>query len=159
MDERCILLSTRELPEAWYNLAADLPAALPPHRHPATGQPVTAADMSAIFPPDLIEQEVSTQRWIDIPDAVRDQLALWRPTPLVRARSLERHLGTPARIYYKNESVSPAGSHKPNTAVPQVYYNKIAGITRLATETQEFRISPLAAAAGRYPVSPDGSGQ
>ena len=135
MDERRILLSTREMPEAWYNLAADLPAALPPHRHPATGQPVTAADMSAIFPPALIEQEVSTQRWIDIPDAVRDQLALWRPTPLVRARNLERHLGTPARIYYKNESVSPAGSHKPNTAVPQVYYNKLAGIERLATET------------------------
>ena len=135
MDERRILLSTRELPEAWYNLAADLPAALPPHRHPATGQPVTAADMSAIFPPDLIAQEVSTQRWIDIPDAVREQLALWRPTPLVRARNLEHHLGTPARIYYKNESVSPAGSHKPNTAVAQVYYNKIAGITRLATET------------------------
>ena len=135
MDERRVLLSTREMPEAWYNLAADLPAALPPHRHPATGQPVTAADMSAIFPSALIEQEVSTQRWIDIPDAVRDQLALWRPTPLVRARNLERHLGTPARIYYKNESVSPAGSHKPNTAVPQVYYNKLAGIARLATET------------------------
>ena len=135
MDERRILLSTREMPAAWYNLQADLPAALPPHRHPATGQPVTAADMSAIFPPALIEQEVSTQRWIDIPDAVRDQLALWRPTPLMRARNLERHLGTPARIYYKNESVSPAGSHKPNTAVPQVYYNKLAGIARLATET------------------------
>ena len=135
MDERRILLSTREMPEAWYNLQADLPAELPPHRHPATGQPVTAADMSAIFPPALIEQEVSTQRWIDIPDAVRDQLTLWRPTPLVRARNLERHLGTPARIYYKNESVSPAGSHKPNTAVPQVYYNKLAGIARLATET------------------------
>jgi tryptophan synthase beta chain len=135
MDDRRILLSTGEMPEAWYNLAADLPAALPPHRHPATGQPVTAADMSAIFPSALIEQEVSTQRWIDIPDAVRDQLALWRPTPLVRARNLERHLGTPARIYYKNESVSPAGSHKPNTAVPQVYYNKLAGIDRLATET------------------------
>jgi tryptophan synthase beta chain len=135
MDEHRVVLSTREMPQAWYNLAADLPVALPPHRHPATGQPVTAADMSAIFPPALIEQEVSTQRWIEIPDAVRDQLALWRPTPLVRARNLERHLGTPARIYYKNESVSPAGSHKPNTAVAQVYYNKLAGITRLATET------------------------
>ena len=135
MKERRILLSTRELPEAWYNLAADLPEPIPPHRHPATGQPVTAADMSAIFPPALIEQEVSTQRWIDIPDAVREQLALWRPTPLVRAFSLEQHLGTPARIYYKNESVSPAGSHKPNTAVAQAYYNKIAGIRRLTTET------------------------
>jgi tryptophan synthase beta chain len=133
--ERRILLSTREMPEAWYNLAADLREPVPPHRHPATGEPVTAADMSAIFPPALIEQEVSTRRWIDIPDEVRDQLALWRPTPLVRALSLERHLGTPARIYYKNESVSPAGSHKPNTAVPQAYYNKVAGIQRLATET------------------------
>ncbi len=135
MKERRILLSAREMPEAWYNLTADLPEPVPPHRHPATGQPVTAADMSAIFPPALIEQEVSTQRWIDIPDEVRDQLSLWRPTPLVRALSLERHLGTPARIYYKNESVSPAGSHKPNTAVAQAYYNKVAGIRRLATET------------------------
>jgi tryptophan synthase beta chain len=135
MDERRILLSTHEIPQAWYNLAADLPETLPPHRHPATGQPVTAADMAAIFPPALIEQEVSTQRWIEIPGAVREQLALWRPTPLVRARNLEKHLGTPARIYYKNESVSPAGSHKPNTAVAQVYYNQLAGIARLATET------------------------
>ncbi len=135
MKERHILLSSREMPETWYNLAADLPEGVPPHRHPATGEPVTAADMSAIFPPALIEQEVTTQRWIDIPDAVRDQLSLWRPTPLVRALSLERHLGTPARIYYKNESVSPAGSHKPNTAVAQAYYNKVAGIRRLATET------------------------
>ena len=135
MEERRILLSTREIPEAWYNLAADLPQPIPPHRHPVTGQPVTAADMGAIFPPALIEQEVSTQRWIEIPAAVREQLALWRPTPLVRAFNLERHLGTPARIYYKNESVSPAGSHKPNTAVAQVYYNKIAGIPRFTTET------------------------
>ncbi len=135
MKERRILLSTGEIPEAWYDLAADLPEPVPPHRHPATGEPVTAADMSAIFPPALIEQEVSTQRWIDIPDAVCEQLALWRPTPLVRALSLEQHLGTPARIYYKNESVSPAGSHKPNTAVAQAYYNKVAGIARLTTET------------------------
>ncbi|HXQ23189.1 MAG TPA: TrpB-like pyridoxal phosphate-dependent enzyme [Candidatus Acidoferrales bacterium] len=135
MDERRIQLSARDLPEAWYNLAADLPEPVPPHRHPVTGQPVTAADMSAIFPLALIEQEVTTQRWIEIPDAVREQLTLWRPTPLVRARNLEKHLGTPARIYFKNESVSPAGSHKPNTAVPQVYYNKLAGVARLATET------------------------
>jgi len=134
-DERRIALSERDLPDAWYNLAADLPEPLPPHRHPVTGQPVTAEDMRAIFPPALIEQEVSTQRWIEIPAAVREQLTLWRPTPLVRARNLERHLGTPARIYYKNESVSPAGSHKPNTAVAQAYYNKLAGILRLATET------------------------
>jgi len=135
MEERRILLSAREMPHAWYNLAADLPDALPPHRHPATGVPVTADDMRAIFPPALIEQEVSTERWIEIPAEVRAQLSLWRPTPLVRARNLERHLGTPARIYYKNESVSPAGSHKPNTAVAQVYYNKVAGIGRLTTET------------------------
>ena len=135
MRERHILLPAREMPTAWYNLAADLPEPVPPHRHPATGQPVTAADMRAIFPPALIEQEVSTQRWIDIPAPVLDQLTLWRPTPLVRAYSLEEHLGTPARIYYKNESVSPAGSHKPNTAVAQVYYNKVAGVPRLTTET------------------------
>jgi tryptophan synthase beta chain len=133
--ERRIQLSVRDLPAAWYNLAADLPEPVPPHRHPATGQPVTPADMSAIFPPALIEQEASTTRWIEIPDAVRDQLALWRPTPLVRAYSLEQHLGTPARIYYKNESVSPSGSHKPNTAVAQAYYNKRAGVGRLTTET------------------------
>jgi tryptophan synthase beta chain len=135
VEERRIQLPTRDLPEAWYNIAADLPEPVPPHRHPATGQPVTAADMSAIFPPQLIEQEVTTQRWVEIPSDVREQLTLWRPTPLVRARNLEKHLGTPARIYFKNESVSPAGSHKPNTAVPQVYYNKLAGIVRLATET------------------------
>jgi tryptophan synthase beta chain len=135
MNDRRILLPAAEIPTAWYNLAADLPEPIPPHRHPATGQPITAADMSVIFPPALIEQEVSTARWIPIPDAVRDQLALWRPTPLVRALNLERHLGTPARIYFKNESVSPAGSHKPNTAVAQVYYNKMAGIERIATET------------------------
>jgi tryptophan synthase beta chain len=109
--------------------------------------------MRAIFPPALIEQEVSTQRWIDIPDAVRDQLALWRPTPLVRAFSLEQHLGTPARIYYKNESVSPAGSHKPNTAVAQVYYNKTAGIDRLTTETGAGQWgSSLAFACGLFGV-------
>ena len=153
MHERRIVLPTREIPEAWYNLAADLPEGIPPHRHPATGQPVSAADMRAIFPPALIEQEVSTQRWIDIPDAVRDQLALWRPTPLVRAFSLEHHLGTPARIYYKNESVSPAGSHKPNTAVAQVYYNKIAGIDRLTTETGAGQWgSSLAFACGLFGV-------
>ncbi len=135
MDDHRILLPVREIPKAWYNVAADLPWPIPPHLHPGTGQPVTAADMGAIFPPALIEQEVSTTQWIEIPEPVREQLAMWRPTPLVRARYLEAHLKTPARIYYKNESVSPAGSHKPNTAVPQAYYNKIAGIKRLATET------------------------
>jgi tryptophan synthase beta chain len=135
MEDHRILLSTRELPQQWYNVAADLPQPIPPHRHPATGQPVTADDMRVIFPMGLIEQEVSTQRWIEIPDPVREKLAMWRPTPLVRAKYLEQELGTPARIYYKNESVSPAGSHKPNTAVAQAYYNKQEGIKRLATET------------------------
>jgi tryptophan synthase beta chain len=154
MNERRILLSSRDIPEAWYNLAADLPEPIPPHRHPATGQPVTAADMSAIFPPALIEQEVSTERWIAIPEPVREQLALWRPTPLVRARNLERHLRTPARIYFKNESVSPAGSHKPNTAVAQAYYNKVAGVTRLTTETGAGQWgSSLAFACGLFGVT------
>lgn len=123
------------MPQAWYNVAADLPEAISPHCHPVTGQPVTPDDMRPLFPVSLIEQEVSTERWIEIPDPVREMLSLWRPTPLVRARFLEKHLKTPARIYYKNEAVSPAGSHKPNTAVAQAYYNKEAGIRRLATET------------------------
>jgi len=135
MQDHRILLPARELPDKWYNVAADLPKPIPPHRHPATGEPVTPADMLPIFPPGLLEQEVSTQRWIDIPDAVREKLAMWRPTPLIRAVYLERALGTPARIYYKHEGVSPTGSHKPNTAVAQAYYNKIHGIKRLATET------------------------
>ncbi|MEX0774970.1 MAG: TrpB-like pyridoxal phosphate-dependent enzyme [Phycisphaeraceae bacterium] len=135
MDDHRIMLSMREIPQAWYNVAADLPWPIPPHLHPATGKPVTPDDMAPIFPPALIAQEVSTQRWIEIPDPVREALSLWRPTPLVRARFLEKQLKTPARIYYKNESVSPAGSHKPNTAVAQAYYNQQAGIKRLATET------------------------
>jgi tryptophan synthase beta chain len=135
VDEHRILLSARELPQRWYNIAADLDTPVPPHRHPATGQPVTPADMARIFPQSLIEQEVTTERWIEIPDPIREMLSLWRPTPLVRARFLEKHLKTPARIYYKNESVSPAGSHKPNTAVAQAWYNKQAGIKRIATET------------------------
>ena len=135
MEDHRILLSTRDIPQQWYNVAADLPKPIPPHRHPGTGQPVTPDDMRPIFPMALIEQEASTQRWIEIPDAVREKLAMWRPTPLVRAKYLEQKLGTPARIYYKNEAVSPAGSHKPNTAVAQAYYNKMAGMKRLATET------------------------
>jgi tryptophan synthase beta chain len=134
MDKR-ILLSGREIPAAWYNLLADLPEPLPPPLHPGTQQPVGPADLEPIFARALIEQEVSSQRWIDIPDAVREAYAIWRPSPLVRATGLEKELRTPARIYFKDESHSPPGSHKPNTAVPQAYYNKMEGIRRLSTET------------------------
>ncbi len=130
-----ILLPEKELPQQWYNIQADLPAPLSPPLNPTTRQPAGPEDLSAIFPPALIEQEMSRQRWIDIPPAVLEIYALWRPTPLIRAYRLEQALGTPAKIYYKNESVSAAGSHKPNTAVPQAYYNKQAGIKRLSTET------------------------
>jgi tryptophan synthase beta chain len=135
MNARRVLLSESELPRRWYNLQADLPEPLPPVLHPGTLQPVTAADLAPLFATGLIEQEMSQQRWIEIPDEVRDVLAMWRPTPLVRARNLERALKTPARIYFKDESHSPAGSHKTNTAVPQAYYNRIEGIRRLTTET------------------------
>ncbi|MCC6680213.1 MAG: TrpB-like pyridoxal phosphate-dependent enzyme [Phycisphaeraceae bacterium] len=135
VDDTRIILSAKDIPHAWYNLASDLPQPIPPHRHPMTGQPVTPDDMKPIFPDALIMQEVSTERWIEIPGPVREKLAIWRPTPLVRAIQLERHLKTPARIYYKNEGVSPPGSHKPNTAIAQAYYNKQAGIKRIATET------------------------
>jgi len=133
--ERKILLSEKEMPAAWYNVQPDLPKPLPPVLHPATGKPVTANDLAAIFPMGLIEQEVSQERWIEIPKEVLDVYRLYRPTPLCRAVNLEKALGTKARIYYKNESVSPAGSHKPNTAVAQAYYNKKEGIKRIATET------------------------
>jgi tryptophan synthase beta chain len=135
MESYKIHLSEAELPQAWYNLIPDLPAPLPPYLHPATGEPITPQDLAAIFPLELIRQEVSQERWIPIPDEVQRIYKLWRPSPLHRARNLEMALGTPARIYYKNESVSPAGSHKPNTAVAQAYYNQAAGIKRLATET------------------------
>jgi len=129
------LLSEDRIPKAWYNLAADLPVPLPPPLHPGTGQPIGPDDLAPIFPKAVIEQEVSTERWIDIPEPVRDVYRLWRPAPLVRARSLEKALDTPAKIYFKYEGVSPAGSHKPNSAVPQAFFNKQEGITRLATET------------------------
>ena len=130
-----ITLPASEIPRRWYNVAADLPFPLTPPVSPATGRPVTFDEMSRIFPPDLIEQEMSAQRFVDIPAEVLDILAMWRPTPLIRARRFEAALGTPARIYYKYEGTSPAGSHKPNTAVPQAYYNRRAGIRRLTTET------------------------
>ena len=127
-------LEEREMPRQWYNLAADLPTPLLPPLGP-DGQPVKPEMLRPVFPDNLIEQEMSTQRWIDIPAEVLELLAIWRPAPLYRARRLEQALGTPARIYYKNEGVSPAGSHKPNTAVAQAWYNKQFGIKRLTTET------------------------
>ncbi|RJO75619.1 TrpB-like pyridoxal phosphate-dependent enzyme [Nocardia panacis] len=136
MDERTkIVLGESDIPRHWYNVVPDLPAPPPPPLHPATHNPVGPQDLSGLFPPELIAQEMSADRYIDIPDAVLDVYRLWRPTPLYRARRLERALGTPARIYYKYEGGSPAGSHKPNTAVPQAYYNSIAGTERLTTET------------------------
>ena len=130
-----ILLSEDQLPKQWYNIIPDMPGPLAPVINPQTLRPVTPDDMLAIFPMALIQQEMSPERWIDIPDEVRDIYRLWRPSPLFRARRLELALGTPAKIYYKYEGVSPAGSHKPNSAIPQAYYNKQAGIRRLATET------------------------
>lgn len=130
-----ILLDEKELPTQWYNIQADMPNLPPPPLHPATKEPVGPQDLAAIFPPALIEQEMSRERWIEIPGPVLDAYRLWRPTPLFRARRLEKALDTPAEIYYKYEGVSPAGSHKPNTAVAQAYYNKAAGIKRLTTET------------------------
>ncbi len=129
------LLEEKDLPTRWYNIQADLRTPGPPVLHPATGQPIGPQDLAPLFPMELIKQEVSQERWIEIPEEVRDVLRLWRPSPLYRARRLERALGTPARIYYKYEGVSPAGSHKPNTAVAQAYYNKVEGVTRISTET------------------------
>jgi tryptophan synthase beta chain len=130
-----ILLDESELPEQWYNIAADMPHPTLPPLHPGTGQPIGPQDLAPLFPMALIEQEVSRERWIPIPQEVRDVYKLWRPTPLYRARRLEKALDTPARIYYKYEGVSPAGSHKPNTAVAQAYYARQAGVKRLSTET------------------------
>ena len=129
-----VTLTESEMPRQWYNLAADLPTPLQPPLGP-DGKPVTPDMLSPVFPMNLIEQEVSQERWITIPEGILDLLYRWRPTPLHRARYLELALGTPARIYYKNESVSPAGSHKPNTAVAQAWYNKEFGIKKLTTET------------------------
>ena len=133
--ERKIMLQEKEMPGRWYNIQADLPGPLLPPLNPATMEPVGPGDLAPLFPMSLIEQEVATARWIDIPDQVLQRLMLWRPTPLYRAFQLERFLQTPARIYFKYEGGSPAGSHKPNTAVAQAYYNKMAGIKRLTTET------------------------
>ena len=130
-----ILLHESEMPTSWYNVAADLPTPLPPPLHPATGQPLGPQDLAPLFPMALILQEVSQERYVEIPEEVQDIYRLWRPTPLFRARNLEKALDTPAKIYFKHEGLSPAGSHKPNTAVAQAYYNKQEGVKRLATET------------------------
>ncbi|MDP2640777.1 MAG: TrpB-like pyridoxal phosphate-dependent enzyme [Betaproteobacteria bacterium] len=129
------LLDESRIPKNWYNLAADLPTPAPPVLHPGTLQPVGPDDLAPLFPMDLIMQEVTTEREIPIPEPVRDVYKQWRPSPLFRARRLEKVLQTPAKIYYKYEGVSPAGSHKPNTAVAQAFYNKQAGVKRLVTET------------------------
>jgi tryptophan synthase beta chain len=123
------------VPTHWYNLAADLPEPCPPALHPGTHEPLGPEDLAPLFPMALIMQEVSTERYVEIPQTVREIYALWRPSPLIRAYRLERVLGTPAKIFYKYEGVSPAGSHKPNTAVAQAYYNAIEGTTKLTTET------------------------
>ena len=130
-----ILLPEDRIPKQWYNIIPDMPGPMAPVIHPGTMQPVTPDDLLPLFPMGLIEQEVSPQRWIEIPEEVREIYRLWRPSPLFRAHRLEKALGTPAKIYYKYEGVSPAGSHKPNTAIPQAYYNKIAGTRRIASET------------------------
>ena len=129
-----IVLEEKDMPRQWYNIQADLGTPLPPPLNPVTGQPASPADLS-FFPMNLLEQEMTTERWIDIPDPVLEKLFIWRPSPLYRATRLEKFLGTPAHIYFKHEGVSPAGSHKPNTALPQAYYNKMAGTKRLTTET------------------------
>ena len=129
------LLPEERIPRAWYNITADLPAPPPPPLHPGTGKPIGPDDLAAIFPMALIAQEVSQERDIEIPEPVREIYKLWRPAPLIRARRLEKVLDTPARIFYKYEGVSPPGSHKPNTAVPQAFYNSQAGIKKLTTET------------------------
>ena len=138
-EERCksttILLDSKNMPDAWYNIMPDMPTPMSPPLHPGTLQPCTPQDLEPIFPMPLIEQEVSAQPMISIPGEVMDAYRLWRPTPLRRAYRLEKVLGTPAKIFYKNESVSPSGSHKLNTAVAQAYYNKVSGVTELTTET------------------------
>ncbi len=135
MRTKKIILPDSELPRQWYNIMADMPTPMEPPLHPGTGEPVGPDDLAPIFPMNLIEQEVSQERWIDIPEEVLEKYLIWRPTPLYRAYNLEKFLDTPAKIYYKNEGVSPAGSHKPNTAIPQAYYNKVAGTKKIITET------------------------
>jgi tryptophan synthase beta chain len=135
MEQIKVFLDESEMPRQWYNVQADLPTPMKPPLHPGTGKPVSPEDLAPVFPMNLIEQEVSSDRWIDIPEPVLEKYCLWRPTPLCRARAFEKLLDAPVKIYYKNEGNSPPGSHKPNTAVAQAYYNKVFGIKRLSTET------------------------
>ena len=130
-----IFLQEKDMPDAWYNILPSLPVPFEPYLHPGTKQPITPPDLAPLFPMALIQQEFSPEQWVSIPGEVMDILKLWRPSPLFRARALEKALGTPAKIYYKYEGVSPAGSHKPNTAIAQAYYNKKEGITKITTET------------------------
>ncbi len=135
MNRKKIYLNENEMPTHWYNIVADMPNKPLPPLHPGTKQPIGPEMLAPLFPMELIKQEVSSEKWIEIPDEVQDLYKIWRPTPMVRAYQLEKALGTPAKIYYKNESVSPAGSHKPNTAIPQAYYNYKQGVKRITTET------------------------
>jgi tryptophan synthase beta chain len=135
MQQTKFILDEKRIPESWYNLVPDLPFALDPPLNPATMEPVGPEAFAPIFPEEIIRQEVTTEPYVPIPDEVREIYALWRPTPLFRARRLEKLLDTPAHIYYKYEGVSPSGSHKPNTAIPQAFYNKQEGVRRLTTET------------------------
>ena len=135
MSQKKIYLSEKEMPKQWYNIAADMPNPAPPILHPGTGQPIGPEDLAPLFPMGLIMQEVFQDQFIDIPEPVMEALRIWRPSPLIRATGLEKALGTPAKIYYKYEGVSPTGSHKPNSAVAQAFYNKEEGIMRLSTET------------------------
>ncbi len=135
MERVKVFLDESDMPRQWYNIQADLPTPMKPPLHPGTGQPIKAEDLAPVFPMNLIEQEVSAQRWIDIPEPVLEKYFLYRPTPLQRAVNFEKLLDAPVKIYYKYEGASPPGSHKPNTSIPQAYYNKAFGIKRLATET------------------------
>ena len=148
-DYRIVLPQSR-IPTHWYNILADMPTPLPPVLHPGTHQPIGPADLAPLFPMELIKQEVSGERYIPIPDEVRDIYRLWRPTPLIRAVRLEKALDTPAHIYYKYEGASPSGSHKLNTSVPQAYYNKQEGIQRIATETGAGQWGSALAIAGDF---------
>jgi len=135
MEQVKVVLQDREIPKKWYNIMADLPTPMKPPLHPGTGQPLGPNDLAPLFPMALIMQEMTGERFVEIPDDVREVYKIWRPTPLVRAVNLEKALKTKSRIYFKNESISAAGSHKLNTAVAQAYYNKAEGVKRLSTET------------------------
>src|ERR1035437_8807828 len=135
MSQKKFLLDESKIPKPWYNIQADLPVPLHPPLHPGTKQPIGPADLEPLFPMELILQEVSTERYTDIAEPIRDVYKIDRPSPLIRASGLEKVLNTPAKIYYKYEGVSPTGSHKPNTAIPQAFYNAQSGIKKLTTET------------------------